>query len=102
MFSKIKFLGHPLSFMMVYIWGRTPDNINVRLSFLGVFVFSAPYLPWVMLGFSFFLGNPFETDLLGIIAGHLYYFLEFVYPAVASTRMWRIKRILGNAEYLIY
>jgi Derlin-2/3 len=100
LFAKIKFLGHPLSFMMVYLWGRSPDNINVHMSFLGLFVFTAPYLPWVMLGFSFFLGNPIETDLLGIIVGHIYYFLEFIYPAVANIRGWRLKRILITPSIL--
>lgn len=93
-FSTIKFLAHPLTFMMIYLWGRSPENVNVHLSFFGVLVFSAPYLPWAMLLMSFFFGNPIESDLLGIIAGHVYYFLEFVYPAVASLRGWRIRRIL--------
>ena len=44
-FSKMKFLGHPFGLMMVYIWSRWPDNINVRMSLLGVFQFNAPYLP---------------------------------------------------------
>ena len=29
---------------------------QVRMSFLGLFQFSAPYLPWVLLGFSLLLG----------------------------------------------
>lgn len=72
----------------------------MRLSFFGVLVFSAPYLPWAMLMMSFFFGNPIETDLLGIVAGHMYYFLEFVYPAVAVARGWRLKRILRTPTVL--
>ena len=30
---------------------------SVRMSFLGLFTFTAPYLPWVLLSFSFLLGN---------------------------------------------
>ncbi|EOD27077.1 hypothetical protein EMIHUDRAFT_56200, partial [Emiliania huxleyi CCMP1516] len=44
------FLGSALAFMMVYVWGRR--NEHVRMSFLGLFQFRAPYLPWVLLGFS--------------------------------------------------
>jgi Derlin-2/3 len=42
--------------------------------------FQAPYLPWVLLGFSVLLGNAFSVDLIGMAVGHLYYFLEDVFP----------------------
>lgn len=60
--------------MMVYVWGRR--NENVRMSFLGLFPFTAPYLPWVLLFFSILLGNSATIDLIGIVVGHVYYFLE--------------------------
>lgn len=100
-FARIKFLGHPLSFMMVYLWSRDPENVHVRMSFF-VLQFNAPVLPWVMLTFSLLLGNPVETDLLGIIAGHVYYFLDQVYPQVAEVRGWRWKRILYTPSVLEY
>lgn len=46
------------------------------MSFLGLFPFTAPYLPWVLLSFSILLGNSATTDLIGIVVGHIYYFLE--------------------------
>lgn len=63
-FTKIKFLGHPLSFMMIYLWSRDPENYYIRLNFFGVLNFSAPYLPWAMLIFSMLIGNSVEMDLL--------------------------------------
>eukprot|EP01041_Mallomonas_annulata_P005198 gene5198-10397_t len=101
-FSKIKFLGHPLAFMMVYVWGRCPENANARMSFLGLFVFNAPYLAWVLLLFSLFLGNPVETDIVGIIPGHLYYFFEFVYPHVADIRGWSVRKPLKTPVIFHY
>lgn len=63
------FLGSPLSFSLVYIWARR--NPSVRLSFLGLFVFSAPYLPWVLLGFSLVINSSVpKDDLLGVVIGH--------------------------------
>lgn len=47
---NIHFLGPSLTFMMVYVWGRRHQYVN--LSFLGIFTFTAPYLPWVLLAFS--------------------------------------------------
>jgi len=80
---SMPFLGSPLSYSLVYLWARR--NPGVRLSFLGLFVFSAPYLPWVLLGFSLVLNNtPPKEDLLGIAVGHVYYFFEDIYPRIRN------------------
>lgn len=73
---------------------RGRRNEDVKMSFLGFFTFNAPYIPWVMLTFSVLLGNSVATDLIGIAVGHMYYFLEYVYPVLAETRGWPIKRLL--------
>ena len=52
----------------------------VRMNFFGLLTFQAPYLPWVLLGFSLLLGNSVSVDLLGMAVGHIYYFLEDVFP----------------------
>ncbi|RPB00106.1 Der1-like protein [Choiromyces venosus 120613-1] len=81
--ASMPFLGSPLSFSLVYIWARR--NPAVRLSFLGLFVFSAPYLPWVLLGFSLLLNNTLpKDDLLGIVVGHVYYFFSDIYPRIRN------------------
>ena len=41
----------------------------MHLNFLGLFNFTAPYLPWVLLAFSVTLRSNAVVDLLGIIAG---------------------------------
>jgi Derlin-2/3 len=101
-FSKIKFLGHPLAFMMVYLWARNPENVHMRMNLMGLFPFNAPYLPWVLLLFSLFIGNPIETDLLGILVGHMYYFLVSVYPRVADIRGWSCRKLLVTPSILKY
>ena len=63
-YINVHFLGSALTFMMVYVWGRR--NEEVKMSFLGVFSFNAPYLPWVMLTFSVLIGNAITMDLIGI------------------------------------
>ncbi|KAF8946256.1 hypothetical protein BGZ47_000941 [Haplosporangium gracile] len=78
-FVAIPFLGSPLAFTLVYIWSRR--NPSIPLNFLGLFVFTAPYLPWVLLGFTLLLNSHFPTgDLMGIAVGHIYYFFEDVWP----------------------
>ncbi|KAG6961978.1 hypothetical protein JG688_00008832 [Phytophthora aleatoria] len=99
-FVNIHFLGSSLTFMMVYLWGRR--NEYVRMSFLGLFPFTAPYLPWVLFSFSILLGNSATTDLIGIIVGHIYYFLEDVYPTIASIRGWKTQRPLATPRIIRY
>lgn len=99
-YINVHFLGSALTFMMVYVWGRR--NEDVKMSFLGFFTFNAPYLPWVMLTFSVLIGNAVTMDLIGIAVGHVYYFLEYVYPKVAQIRGWRVKKVLEPPAILKY
>ena len=66
---SMPYLGSPLSSSLVYIWSRRdPDT---RLSFLGLLVFTAPYLPWVLMGFSLLLHGTIPKDeIMGVIVGH--------------------------------
>uniref|UniRef100_A0A1B6MPE4 Derlin n=1 Tax=Graphocephala atropunctata TaxID=36148 RepID=A0A1B6MPE4_9HEMI len=77
-FINLLFLGQAFTIMLVYIWSRR--NPFTRMSFFGILNFNAPYLPWVLLGFSVLLGNPVWVDLMGMIVGHCYYFMEDVFP----------------------
>lgn len=99
-FVSVHFLGSSLTFMMVYVWGRR--NEHVRMSFLGLFPFTAPYLPYVLLVFSVLLGNPVTIDLIGIAIGHTYYFLKFVFPVLADIREWRVRSLIATPAILRY
>lgn len=90
--STVDFLGPSLTFMMVYVWGRR--NSRQAVNFLGIVSFSAPYLPWVLLLFSFVLGSNPTMDLLGILSGHIYYFLADVYPQMAGVSLLETPRLL--------
>jgi len=79
LFVNLLFLGHAFTIMLVYVWSRR--NPYVRMNFFGLLNFQAPYLPWVLLGFSLLLGNAILVDLMGIAVGHVYYFLEDVFPS---------------------
>lgn len=90
--TKIDMLGPSLTFMMVYVWGRR--NSRQAVNFLGVLSFRAPYLPWVLLLFSFVLGSSPATDLMGILVGHVYYYMADVYPAMAGVSLLKTPRLL--------
>ncbi|XP_067269672.1 derlin-3 [Pseudorasbora parva] len=78
LFANLFFLGQAFTIMLVYVWSRR--NPYIRMNFFGLLNFQAPFLPWVLMGFSLLLGNSIVIDLLGICVGHIYYFLEDVFP----------------------
>ncbi|KAJ0395721.1 hypothetical protein P43SY_006369 [Pythium insidiosum] len=99
-FVNIHFLGSSLTFMMIYVWGRR--NEHVRMSLLGFVPFTAPYLPWVLYLFSLLVGSNATSDLIGIVVGHIYFFLEDVYPTIARIRGWKTERPLATPRIFKY
>jgi Derlin-2/3 len=91
-FPPLLFLAPSFAFAIVYVWSRR--NTHVRMSFLGLFSFTAPYLPWVILGFGILLGQSPIYDLIGLAVGHIYYFLEDVYPGVSGRRLLKTPSII--------
>jgi len=73
--------------LQVYVWGRRHQYVN--LSFLGIFNFTAPYLPWVLLGFSVILGSSPVVDLLGMVAGALVLCFDLVAARTALVQPMR-------------
>lgn len=63
LFVSLVFLGQAFTIMLVYVWSRR--NPYVRMNFFGLLNFQAPFLPWVLMGFSLLLGNSIIVDLLG-------------------------------------
>ncbi|XP_017283350.3 derlin-3 isoform X2 [Kryptolebias marmoratus] len=78
LFANIFFLGQAFIVMLVYVWSQRHPLL--RMNFFGLLSFRAPLLPWVLMGCSLLLGNSVAVDLLGICVGHVYYFLEDVFP----------------------
>uniref|UniRef100_A0A3Q1GC01 Derlin n=1 Tax=Acanthochromis polyacanthus TaxID=80966 RepID=A0A3Q1GC01_9TELE len=63
LFANIFFLGQAFIIMLVYVWSRRHPLI--RMNLFGLLNFQAPFLPWVLMGFSLLLGNSIVVDLLG-------------------------------------
>lgn len=84
--SKLHMFGHSLSFMVMYLWAKR--NPDLRLSIFGIINCTAPYWPWINVLFAVLMGASPKADLLGIAVGHVYYFLEDVYPRMPGHRRW--------------
>ncbi|XP_047322993.1 derlin-1-like [Impatiens glandulifera] len=95
------FMGASLVFMIVYIWSR--EFPNARLNIHDLFELKGFYLPWYMLAVDLVLGNPLKPDILGMAAGHLYYFLTVLYPLstgrnIFKTPLWVHKLVVFWGE----
>lgn len=64
--------------VIVYVWSQYYRHQNV--SFLFGLRFKAIYLPWVLCLFDFLSNKSIIDSMIGILLGHLYYFLEVIYP----------------------
>ena len=71
--SSLVFLGQAFTVLLVYVWSCR--NPYVRMNFFDLLNFQAPFLPWVLVGFSLLLGNSILVDLWDIAVGHVYFFL---------------------------
>ncbi|XP_044145695.1 derlin-2-like [Bufo gargarizans] len=78
LFVNLLFLGQAFTLMLMYIWCRR--NPFVQINILGLVTVQAPYLPWVFICISVLVGDSILVDALGIAAGHIYFFLEDVFP----------------------
>ncbi|KMZ74387.1 Derlin-1 [Zostera marina] len=88
---RIFFLGSSMVFMLIYIWSR--EYHNTKISIYGIFQMKAFYFPWAMLALNVIFGNSIIPDLLGLLVGHLYYFLAILHPLsggknILATPLW--------------
>mmetsp|Transcript_38064 Transcript_38064/g.72966 ORF Transcript_38064/g.72966 Transcript_38064/m.72966 type:complete len:244 (-) Transcript_38064:345-1076(-) len=67
-----------LVFMLVYVWARHNPDQNVNL--MGIFQLKAFWLPWALMMLTVLMGGSPMADLMGILVGHLYYFLTVLHP----------------------
>lgn len=73
----LRLLSFAFSMALVWVWCRRHED--ARLS-LYMFSFSGTMFPWVMVAFHALLGQSIVDDIIGIIAGHAYYFAADMLP----------------------
>ncbi|KAJ7959555.1 Derlin [Quillaja saponaria] len=81
------FMGVSIVFMIIYIWGR--EFPNARINIYGLVSLKGFYLPWAMLALDLIFGNPIKPDILGMLAGHLYYFLTVLHPLAGGKYIFK-------------
>jgi len=73
---ELPFLAPALLSSIVYMWSRV--FATQQISVFGLFEVEAFYFPWVMLAMTVLMGGSPVLSLVGIGAGHCYFFLEDV------------------------
>jgi Derlin-2/3 len=76
-FMHLYLMGPILLFSVLYLWSKR--NSEVPISFWGLNL-KGRHLPWALMVLGMLLGNSPIPDLLGICAGHVYFFLVEVLP----------------------
>lgn len=72
----VPFLAQSMLSTIIYLWSR--EYATQTLSIFGLFNVQAFYFPWVLCAIHVLMGGSAVPDLIGIFAGHVYYFLEDV------------------------
>lgn len=78
LFSNVMILMDPMVLSVLYVWCQL--NKDTIVSFWFGTQFKAMYMPWVLLGFNMIISGGGLYELIGIVVGHLYFFLTFTYP----------------------
>lgn len=76
--ADLMLLMDPMILSVLYVWCQL--NKDMIVSFWFGTQFKAMYLPWVLLAFNMIVGGGGILELLGILVGHMYFFLMFKYP----------------------
>lgn len=87
-------LMDPMVMSVIYVYCMV--NQDQIVSFWFGTRFKARYLPWTLFGMNFVLGGGGMSELVGIIVGHLYYFVMLKYPADQGVTLVQTPRFFYN------
>uniref|UniRef100_A0A6B2G6A1 Derlin n=1 Tax=Myxobolus squamalis TaxID=59785 RepID=A0A6B2G6A1_MYXSQ len=89
----VYFCADALIFSTIYVWAQL--NADEIVNFWFGITLKAKNFPWVLLGVNAILFGSFKLSLMGLLAGHLYYFLKYIYP-----RDLNGPQLLGTPQFL--
>ena len=89
-FFGLDFLQPCLSDMILYYWAR--KNPAIQINFIEIFHFRAPILPWFLLLMTIVFGYSAKYQIIGILAGHFYFFFQDVLPKIPGLEKVRVIR----------
>ncbi|KAI5171398.1 Derlin-2/3 [Nematocida sp. LUAm3] len=86
-------MSNSLSTYIIYVWSK--KNPLIIVQYMGVFNIPAYYIPCIMFLFSLIVEKKLpQSDLVGILSGHIYFYLKNVYSKSTGTDPLRTPGIL--------
>ena len=77
--KEATFLGPGITFMVVTIWSK--KNAQSQINLFNLITIKGSHLPLVLLFFNWLMRQKtIKLDIMGMIAGHIYFYLEEIYP----------------------
>jgi Derlin-2/3 len=92
LFFEFFILGTPLITSIIYVWSKREPSI--QMSFMFGLRFQSLWFPWVLLAFTVLMGGSPFPELMGILVGHLYFFLKDIYPRTSGVDLIQTPKIL--------
>ncbi len=97
--TDMPLLGMCLISSIIYVWSKHfPDN---SIMLYGLVKIQSFYLPFAFLAISLLLSQSMIPDIVGIVVGHIYYYLHDIYPRVSGRQILQtpgfLKRWLADA-----
>ncbi|KAF0539102.1 putative Derlin-1 [Gigaspora margarita] len=88
----IMLLNQCLVMAIIYLWSQ--EFRESIVTFIFGIRFKGSYFPWVLLAFDVLRGGDVLSTAVGIIAGHIYYYLQELYPATGGSRLLNTPQLL--------
>ncbi|CAG8445404.1 5682_t:CDS:2 [Dentiscutata erythropus] len=89
---SISLLNQCLVMAIIYLWAQ--EFREAVVTFMFGLRFKGSYFPWVLLLFDVLRGGDVLSTAIGIIAGHIYYYLQDLYPAAGGPRLLNTPQLL--------
>ncbi|KAH0487357.1 MAG: hypothetical protein KVP17_003234 [Porospora cf. gigantea B] len=96
--SSVLFLSKQWIAVLTYVWGR---KMPFQQALLFLFAVRAPYVVWILALLDVAFGSNPGTYLLGVLVGHVYFYLEDVLPHMPISKGFRLLKTPRLVQALI-
>jgi hypothetical protein len=86
------FLADALVMVLIYVWSQF--NQNAIVNFMFGLQIKAMYFPWILLAYHVLTGYTPILEIIGVLIGYLYYYLEYIHPVTTGQRWLHTPKIL--------
>ena len=90
-FLGLPLVSHAFSMSLVWIFCKRHEDAQLKIMSFAV---RASLFPWAMTAFHLILGQDWFSDVVGIVGGHVYFFLADILPKTHNITLIRTPALL--------